>query len=76
MLTKVVAAHDVSRSSGAITNDYVASQYPAYPVSSVANAHHIGQHAIVAVKTGLGSGHWQLKQTEETMMKWSIADVF
>ncbi|WP_269062937.1 hypothetical protein [Vibrio parahaemolyticus] len=42
----------------------------------MANAHHIGQRAIVAVETGLGSGHWQLKQTEETMMEWSIADVF
>ncbi|WP_239950588.1 hypothetical protein [Vibrio natriegens] len=54
----------------------MASQYSAYPVSSVANAHHIGQHAIVKMETGLGSGHWQLKQTEEMMMEWSIADVF
>lgn len=76
VLSKAAVAHDVSRSFGAITSDYVASQYSAYPVSSVANAHHIGQHAIVAVETGLGSGHWQLKQTEETMMEWSIADVF
>ncbi|MDG2640677.1 LysM domain-containing protein [Vibrio parahaemolyticus] len=76
VLTKAVVAHDVSRSFGATTHDYVASQYSAYPVSSVANAHHIGQHAIVAVETRLGSGHWQLKQTEEMMMEWSIADVF
>ncbi|EIO4563425.1 LysM peptidoglycan-binding domain-containing protein [Vibrio parahaemolyticus] len=76
VLTKAAVAHDVSRSFGVTTSDYVASQYAAYPVSSVANAHHIGQHAIVAVETGLGSGHWQLKQTEETMMEWSITDVF
>ncbi|ELB2132236.1 hypothetical protein QNZ93_004754 [Vibrio parahaemolyticus] len=71
MLTKVVAAHDVSRSSGAITSDYVA-----YPINSVANGQHVGEKAMIACETGRGQHHWQLKQTEETMMEWSIADVF
>ncbi|ELU8562368.1 hypothetical protein PO80_02560 [Vibrio parahaemolyticus] len=60
---------------GVKTSEYVASQYAAYPINSVANGQHVGEKAMIALETSRGQHHWQLTQTEEEITEWSIANV-
>lgn len=60
---------------GVKTSEYVASQYAAYPINSVANGQHVGEKAMIALETSRGQHHWQLTQTEEEITQWSIANV-
>ncbi len=60
---------------GVKTSEYVASQYAAYPVNSIANGQHVGEKAIIACETAREQHHWQLTQTEEEITQWSIANV-